>query len=160
MDNRYNSSFLLRAIFAIGFWLLVGTLVYSCEVTPGYAHDDAIVKCSNNIVYKSVTKLNEFRMENGLVDEHYDSNSDGLPDIHVLSSIRGVSDEDGLTPHDPNPVFWIVDLDFDGFEDKVYIDLHGEGQCGDIRLYRDLSIGEVNPEQQEPEDQRKTNRQP
>ena len=145
-------------IIVLTFGIIISFFLNKCAITPSYAHDNAILECSNNIVYKSVTKLNEFRMENGLVDEHFDSNNDNIVDIHVLSSIKGATDEEGLTPHDPNPVFWIVDLDFDGFEDKVYVDLHGEGQCGDIRLYRDLSIGEVNPEQQEPEDQRETNR--
>ena len=158
MDNEYEPPFLSQAIFAIGFWLVVSTLVYSCEVPPAYAHDDAILECSNNIVYKSVTKLNEFRMENGLLDEHFDSNHDNIPDVHVLSSIKGPSDEDGLTPHDPNPIFWIVDKDFDGSDDAVYIDIHGEGKCDDIILYSDLTKPNVNPELPSPDDRRSTNK--
>ena len=138
--------------------LFVLGLIASFIVMPAYAHDEAILKCSNNVLYKSVKKLSENRLANGLIDEHYDSNDDEKVDIHVLSSIKGPSDEYGFTPHDPNPVFWIVDLDLDGKEDMIYIDKHGEGNCNDIVPYLGLNRGDLNPESPNPDDKRDADR--
>ena len=142
-----------RFVIAIGLWLVLSTLVWSCAAD---AHEEAIIECTNNIIYKYVRKMNETRLENGLLDEHYDSDADFVADIHVLSSIRGAADDDGLTPHDPNPVFWVVDKDFDGKEDAIYIDIHGEGKCDDIKLCKDLNKPELNPEAPNTDDKRQT----
>jgi len=123
-------------------------LLNQCMVMPAYAHDDAILKCSNNVDYKSVTKLNETLVMNGLLDEHYSSQGNDMVDIHVLSNVTGPADKDGFIPHQANPIFWSVDLDFDGVVDKVYIDVHGEGHCDDIILYQDLTAPrDFSPEQ-------------
>lgn len=108
-------------------------------VRGAFAHSEAIVECSNNIPYKSAVKTNEFKMQNGLLDEHYDTNNDGVADVHVLSSITSPGlDDEGLVPHRANPTFWAVDYpDYDGNVDQIYIDVRGEGNCDDIKLYQD-----------------------
>ena len=130
--------------------VLATILVGSCKLFgPDLvaAHDDAIINCGRNIKITAVTKLGEgIQSSNGLLDEHYDRNSDGMIDIHALSSITGATDEDGFTPHREHPIIWQVDLDFDGLIDVAYIDIHGEGVCTDIVPYLDYNA--PLPEQQ------------
>ena len=118
-------------------------LIGSCKLFgPDFvaAHDDAIIKCDYNLKVDHVTKIGEVTFANGLVDEHYDRNDDGMTDIHALSYLIEPTDLDGLVPHQPNPILWQVDLDFDGEIDKVYIDIYGEGRCEDIKLYLDRNL--------------------
>ena len=123
--------------------LLATALVGSCKLFgPDLvaAHDFAILYCSNNIKIEHVTKLDEETLQNGLLDEHYDRNGDRIADIHALSSITGAMDlESGLVPHREHPIFWQVDLDFNGLIDIIYVDIHGEGRCDDIKPYLDLN---------------------
>jgi len=122
--------------------VIVGTLLAllgPCAANPAYAHGDTIVKCDRNLKVDSVVKIDEKTLQNGLLDEHYDRNDDGLVDIHAYSAITGTMDENNLVPHRAFPIFWHVDLDFDGRVDKIFIDIHGEGRCGDIKLYLDMN---------------------
>ena len=120
--------------------LFATALVGSCKLFgPDLvaAHDDAIIRCDRNLKVDHVTKVGEEMFQNGLLDEHYDRNDDGVADIHVLSSITGTTTDEGLVPHRPSPIIWQVDLDFDGQIDRAYIDIHGESRCEDIMLYLD-----------------------
>jgi hypothetical protein len=120
--------------------LLLGMIVLALFLPmPAKAHDAAILRCSNNLVVKHVTKLSETINSNGTVSEWYDRNGDGKPDIEAISSI--LKQIVISVRHQEHPIFWVVDIDFDGLPDKVFTDIHGEGRCDDIVLYRDLLRG-------------------
>jgi hypothetical protein len=123
----------------IAWWVAAAMVWGVLIVSNTYAHDDAILNCAYNLVVEKVVKLGEDMMVNGLLIEYYDRNGDGISDIKVLSSILGAMEEEtGLIPHRANPTFWTVDMDLDGKDDRVFIDIHGEGVCKDIKLYVDL----------------------
>ena len=98
-------------------------------------HSKAITQCKGNIIYKQATPVGKpYVLEsNGLVAEEYDTNGDKKADVIALSH------QDGATGHKENPVFWAVDLDFDGIPDAIYVDKKGLGKCTDIVLYEDLT---------------------
>lgn len=122
----------------LGLVFLLGALALTLSAL---AHDEAILYCNRNLTVAHVKKVFEqIDASNGLLSEGYDRNDDGKADIIAQSSIIGATNEEGFTPHRANPVFWFVDIDFDGKGDKVYIDTHGEGRCEDIVLYVDLTL--------------------
>jgi hypothetical protein len=136
---------LLRLLIAVPpVWILVlnqlllpspfGTAL--SQVGLAFGHSDAIVKCKGNIKYSKAVKVgvDEILATNGLYAEHYDTNGDGKFDIITLSH-TDLADK----RHRVNPVFWIVDKDYDGIPDAIYIDKKGLGKCTDIVLYQDLN---------------------
>ena len=111
--------------------LLAGALL----VTP--VHDTQILKCGN---ITKAAKVNETTSPNGLLAERYDSNGDGKFDIVALSSITGSNPAGvGEVPHVPLPTFYIMDVDYDGQPDVVYVDKNGDGNCASIVLYQELN---------------------
>lgn len=97
------------------------------------AHSKEITQCRENIVYQKADLVaGPILLDSGLVVEAYDTNGDKKPDVVVFSHFKG----DGT--HSEHPIFWMVDIDFDGVEDAVYIDKRGLGVCTDIVLYEDL----------------------
>jgi hypothetical protein len=79
--------------------------------------------------------VKESTQPNGLVLEGYDTNKDGKADITTLSHNEGA-----WGSHRAFPLFYLLDLDFDGEPDAVYIDREGFGFCTDIMLYEDLNM--------------------
>lgn len=118
-------------------WVMVLNSVLIFTVSPAYGHSKAIVQCKKNILYKQATKAkpDEVVSSVGLLAEYYDTNKDGQYDVIALSH----TSEDGKT-HRENPLFWIVDTNYDGQPDAVYIDPVGKGLCNDITLYQDLHM--------------------
>jgi hypothetical protein len=116
-----------------------GVFVIGLAIGVWLVHDTEILRCRNNLQIDAVEKVAEYLLPNGLLEEDYDRNGDGTADILTLSYVRA-SHPDGQIDHDPHPVFYIADLDFDGNADVVYIDKYGAGQCEDIVLYRDLRV--------------------
>ena len=106
-------------------------------------HQDAIVNCKGNILYKEAVKIgpDQILITSGMYAEHYDTNGDGKFDVVALSTAIGANGD-----HRVNPVFWMVDLDFDGKPDAVYVDKNGLGKCSDIVLYEELFEGELSDE--------------
>lgn len=98
------------------------------------AHSKAITDCKGNIVYKQAKLMKPAYVveSNGLIAEEYDTNNDKQTDVIALSHPQG-------TGHNQNPIFWIVDLDFDGDAEAIYVDKNGLGKCTDIVLYEDLT---------------------
>jgi hypothetical protein len=122
---------LVRLLTACG--LLCGLLAFMGPV-DAEGHSREITQCKGNIVYKKAERIGKpYVVEsNGLIAEDYDTNGDKRTDVIALSHPDGAS-------HKEHPVFWIVDLDFDGEPDAVYIDKYGLGKCTDIVLYQDLT---------------------
>ena len=128
---------LWRVLIAVPpLWILVLNQLLFGQVGMAFGHSDAIVKCKGNIKYSTAVKVHEDLLfsSNGLYAEYYDTNGDGKYDVITLSSTNLTN-----TTHRVNPVFWIVDTDFDGTPDAVYIDKKGLGKCPDIVLYQDLN---------------------
>lgn len=132
---------MLRAIWRLVIavppvWILVLNSLLFSQVGLAEGHSEAIVQCKGNILYKEAKKVDQDALlsSNGLYAEHYDTNGDGKFDVLTLS-YTDLSDKQ----HNAYPVFWIVDLDFDGEPDAVYIDKKGLGKCSDIVLYEDLN---------------------
>lgn len=116
-------------------WKLISICLLSFGlVHPYYAegHNKAIIQCRQNIVYDRAIKIGDDVISKDFYLEHYDTNNDGKFDIQTLSYRD-------LAVHNANPVFWMVDLDYDGEADVVYIDKKGLGICTDIVLYEDLN---------------------
>jgi len=106
-------------------------------------HQDAIVNCKGNILYKEAVKVADDVLldPTGFLAEHYDTNEDGKVDVVAFSTAIGTRGD-----HRVNPVYWMVDLDFDGKPDAVYIDKKGLGKCTDIVLYEELFERELSDE--------------
>ena len=138
MTHKTRSS-ILRFWRDVAIALTMLGIIGMCVANASHAHDDAILRCDRNIKIDRAVKVDEQTLTNGLLAEHYDRNGDGLVDIHVYSAITGFMDDNGYVPHKAFPIFWHVDLDFNGKVDKVYVDIHGEGRCDDIVLYLDLN---------------------
>jgi hypothetical protein len=102
-------------------------------VSIAEGHSREITLCDRNIIYKKAERLGApyISESNGLIAEDYDTNGDKKADVITLSHTDGAS-------HKEHPVFWIVDLDFDGELDAIYVDKNGLGKCTDIVLYEDL----------------------
>lgn len=109
-------------------------------------HDTEIVQCERNLRVSAVDKLEEVINENGTVSELYDRNQDGEADIEAVSYLVAIEEHDGDVTylHRPHPFLYIVDLDFDGNSDIVYVDKFGEGRCDDIVPYQDLHLSPYN----------------
>ena len=105
-------------------------------------HETDILNCNRNLYVTQADKVSEWELQNGLFAEGYDRNSDGLADIVTFSHTRGPtsSGDEPQVEHDPHPLFYIVDIDFDQLMDAVYIDVGGLGKCDEIILYEDLTI--------------------
>lgn len=101
---------------------------------PAAGHSREITSCKGNIPYKEAKQIGSPYVldSNGLIAEDYDTNGDGKPDVTAYSHPDG-------TKHKPHPVFWAVDLNYDGLYDFIYIDKKGLGKCTDIVLYEDLN---------------------
>lgn len=123
----------------VGIIFLVMTL--DTQLTHG--HNDAIIKCTNNILYKEAVLIKEGMAPNGMYSEEYDTNKDGYPDVTTLSALLSVEVDKSLdsviVKHKEHPIFWVVDVDYDAVDDFVYHDVHGDGNCEDIMLYEDLT---------------------
>ena len=122
-------------------WVLVLQSMLFWSVQPAFGHSDAIVQCKGNIKYSKAEKigLDAIIEGTGLYAEHYDTNGDGKWDVIALSHT-----DLGTKGHRTNPVFWLVDSDYDGIPDALYIDKQGLGNCKDIVLYEDLNAPTMN----------------
>lgn len=121
--------------------LLLGGVVLAGVVlaTQAFAHNDVILKCSNQ---KVATRLSDGVLPNGLFIERYDTNGDGRPDVLTLSHTTATKQLGGgkvEVEHTALPVFYVVDLDLDGEPDKIFVDTVGDGGCGAIAEYQDLT---------------------
>lgn len=100
-------------------------------------HDTQILNCNQ---IKAATKLREVQLANGLLAEAYDVDGDGKQDVVTLSSITGSNPAgQGEVPHEPFPIFYILDRDKDGQADTVMVDKNGDGFCESIVLYQNLN---------------------
>jgi hypothetical protein len=108
-----------------GLVFLLGYLLASSLLYIVFAHDKLITGCSKNIPIKSVTYLFELKLSNGMIAEFYDRNNDHKSDIiaYSLPAKKG---------HRQYPIYYEVDLDFDGLYDKLYTDKAGTGDCNAI----------------------------
>lgn len=106
-----------------------------------FAHDTEILQCSKNLKVEQVKKLAENINPNGTLSEAYDRNDDGRIDIEAISHMSATGLESGVMifEHAEHPFLYVVDLDFDGIPDAVYVDKSGVGRCDDIVLYKDLT---------------------
>lgn len=126
-------------------------LIARCS-TPALAHPEVILKCDRNLKVDRVQLVQDpVVLDNGMISERYDRNGDGNVDIETLSI--AVSDDAEYNPtdgaykfvHRRFPLFYVVDLDYDGQPDAVYIDQTAEGvndpkgHCDNVVLYEDLS---------------------
>jgi hypothetical protein len=129
----------LRAVAEVIGILLAGAAL--AWAIPALAHDTEILQCDRNLKVESVKKLDERINPNGTVSEAYDRNGDGNIDIEAVSHIIASRQDGGAVVYDhvPHPFLYIVDLDYDGVPDAVYVDKSGEGRCDDIVLYLDLT---------------------
>jgi hypothetical protein len=105
-----------------------------------HGHSDVIVQCQNNLKVDHVTLVREWVNENGTLSEGYDRNEDGKVDIEAISYARVEKQDSGVVvvSHHPFPFLYVVDLDYDGEPDAVYVDRHVEGRCDDVVPYLDL----------------------
>lgn len=121
-------------------------LVVSLGVATAFAHPGEISRCNTGIKAKSVKLITDNTLRNGMYAEAYDTNGDGKPDVVAWSSVRGhekkvrKGKEIIKVLHDAYPTFYLVDVDRDGYIDKIYVDLLGEGNCKDIVLYEDMTL--------------------
>lgn len=108
----------------------------------GHAHDTEILKCDKNLKVEQVKKLGENINPNGTISEAYDRNGDEFVDIEAISHVNITRQETGaiVIDHAEHPFLYVVDLDFDGNPDMVYVDKSGLGKCEDIVLYKDLTV--------------------
>lgn len=114
----------MKCVFLVGYLLLL------VGFSSAEAHDEMILKCSKNVPVDAIHKLKEEVLENGLIAEFYDrvdwkGEFDGSHDLIAYSSPSSAG-------HMPYPIYYEVDLDFDGNPDKKYQDVRGIGQCKDI----------------------------
>lgn len=118
-----------------------------------FGHDTEILHCSKNLTVERVTKLGEVINPNGTLSEAYDRNDDEKIDIEAISYIHSTKLENGVVilDHDAHPFLYIVDLDFDGRPDAVYVDKSGVGKCEDIVLYKDLTKPHQENKDEKPE---------
>lgn len=115
---------------------------YGKTTTEDHWSIRAITECENNIPYEKAEVLGTDNYFNtGMTAVDIDTNGDGQVDVTALFNT------------DEGPaLFWIVDKDYDGFADAVYIDPHGEGDCDHIVLY--CEMGKQNCPMQGPMDWR------
>lgn len=138
-------------------WFIAALLVavLGWNVGKALGHNTSIIGCTNNIIYTEAKLLAEGMYEGpiegwqNMWGEVYDTNGDGQPDILALSHVKSknINHSGGVIVHDPNPVFYLVDLydqagnrNPDGIPDAIYIDKRGQGICDDIVPYIDLRV--------------------
>ena len=82
-------------------------------------------QCHRYVPTDTVVLIGAAILGNGLVAEYYDRNADGKADVisYSFKTKKG---------HQPFPVYYEVDLDYDTFPDKRYIDVRGNGRCENI----------------------------
>ena len=147
--NLYQKG-LVTLILALGI-LILGTCV---AIQPGIAHSRAITECSDNIIYTEAVFVRDWLDEGKVVywAEAYDTNGDGVKNVVTLSHITSLVMDPTNShvigyKHNPNPLYWLVDLNYDNVPDKAYIDINGNGDCHDIKLYKNLrSPGAMAPD--------------
>lgn len=116
-------------------WLVISVLLLMPLVA--WSHDLEIKKCMK---VETVQKVKEVLNENGTLSEAYDRNGDGKVDIEVISHLLAAKISDTIEyEHAEHPLLYVVDLDYDGVPDVVYVDKTGTGTCEDIVLYEDLT---------------------
>lgn len=127
-----------------GAWLTMNGLLWagllivaSCIAQPVHAqllaHNDAIIRCSENFPVEKAVLLKTESQANGTVFEYYDRNDDEKVDIIAISH-----QIDGGNEHISYPFMWIVDHNFDSIPDAVYVDVGEKNECKNIKLYKDL----------------------
>lgn len=132
----------IKALGLIG--LVVSLLLLA--TSWAYGHPGQITVCNPDLKGKKVRYIGDGMLQNGMYAEAYDTNGDKKPDVitwshvHATERVKSKKKDNVKVIHDPFPVFYLVDLDFDGRIDKVYIDKTGEGNCKDIVLYEDLTL--------------------
>ncbi len=106
-----------------------------------WGHDTEIIQCDKNLKVNKVKKIAENVNPNGTLSEAYDRNADGKVDIEAISHSLSIKKDDGSVEiiHAEHPFLYVVDLDYDGEPDAVYVDKSGAGRCEDIVLYKDLT---------------------
>lgn len=110
------------------------------------AHPHKIFECRNNIIYEKAALLREdVHPYLPLWVEFYDTNDDAVPDVIAQSAIINISgpQDNPQYSHHPIPGSYIVDRDYDGYGDEVYIDRRGDARRNskfycDIYLYKKL----------------------
>ncbi len=118
-------------IIGLATALMLWALLWAVAVR---AHDDIVKRCFESM--GPVVKLKELVNENGTVSEVYDRNGDGKIDIEVVSH----HSENG--GHREVPLLYIVDQNYDGEPDMVFIAPNGVGLCSDLKLYDVLGHNE------------------
>lgn len=113
----------------------MGLIVMLTVWGKAFGHDTEILQCSKNLKVEKVEKITENINPNGTLSEAYDRNGDGKIDIEAISHMSATK----VFEHAEHPFLYVVDLDFDGQPDAVYVDKSGIGKCEDIVLYRDLT---------------------
>lgn len=116
-------------------------MVLFAVMGKAFGHDGEILKCDWNKNISKVEKLAEHINPNGTLSEAYDRNGDGNVDIEAISHMLAAKQENGIVviEHSEHPFLYVVDLDYDGQPDAVYVDKSGVGKCQDIVLYEDLT---------------------
>lgn len=149
MSERTIGNKVATVVLFLGLLLMGTTCVL---IQPAVAHPWAITQCSDNIIYEEAVFLESWLDEGRVVywAEAYDTNGDGIRDVVTLSHVVRLDEkEDGTLHwyHDPRPVYWLVDRNYDNIPDEVYIDINGLGDCHDIKFYKDLRIpGALSPD--------------
>lgn len=129
MHNRIAYTWWWVTIAALGVGLLFSAVLAG-------AHDELITACNKNIKIDKVFPGMVNILENGLVSEAYSLTPGGPTYIEALSSPMGGEAD----AHQNYPLFYIVDVDLDGYPDHIYIDIAEPGmrppeRCEYIKPY-------------------------
>lgn len=135
-------SWFVGLLYGVILFTALTAMMVAFLVSRAHSHSTQITGCTNNILYTEAVKVGEDRVDHFLsaVYESYDTNNDGERDIVALSHITNVSgpQDAPIVEHDPYPYMYLVDVDYDGYPDKSYVDRKGVGDCNDIHFYKDL----------------------
>ncbi len=113
--------------------LLAFSLLTFSIGSTAHAHNTIILQCLQykNVPVTKAVQIKATELENGFYAEIYDIDGDGKPDVVTYSMSR----IDGT--HADMPTFYELDTDQNNVPDILFIDIKGDGECENIRLYDD-----------------------
>jgi len=98
----------------------------------GFSSHTGMVVCDDLILPDDELLYNAFMGSNSFWVVQWDRNQDGFRDYEAdYQTFQGFMEA--------NPLFYILDNNFNTSPDVIYIDLVGNANCEDVEVYADLS---------------------
>jgi len=137
MDPRQQDAWNLIVVITMLTLILLVYLVV--KPSQAQAHPHLILTCEKYVKHHQAELLQEGVLPNGLYSEAYDTNQDKEVDVEAISVVESTEVVEGqlVYHHEPYPLFYVVDLNFDRWPELVVQDVVRDGNCENLRTLVD-----------------------